>query len=100
MSSLATIASSGLQAADLRLRVSAHNVANMNTPGFAPQRVSEASAGPRSGVTAQVVQSDQRGVSLEQEAIEQMAAKLTFKANVFVLRTYQETTGTLLNVFA
>ena len=99
MSSLAAIASSGLQAADLRLRVSAHNIANMNTPGFAPQRVSEAAAGPLSGVSAQVVQGDQPGVSLEQEAIEQMAAKLAFKANVFVLRTYQETMGTLLHVF-
>ncbi|WP_024539788.1 flagellar basal body protein [Comamonas badia] len=100
MSSPAAIAQSGLQTAGLRLQVSAHNIANMNTPGFAPQRVSEASAGPLSGVSAQVVPGDQPGVSLEQEAIEQMAARLAFKANVFALRSAQDTTGTLLNVFA
>ena len=39
MASLASIASSGLQAAQLRLDSSAHNVANMNTNGFKAERM-------------------------------------------------------------
>ena len=41
MSSAFAIASSGLQAAQLRLDSSAHNVANMNTPGFRRQAVEQ-----------------------------------------------------------
>lgn len=100
MTSLASIAQTGLQAAQLRLDASAHNIANMNTPGFVPQRVREQALAPLSGVSAQVVRADRPGVALEQEAVEQIAASAAYKANVFVLRTARETTGTLLDLFA
>ncbi|MGB6099472.1 MAG: flagellar basal body protein [Comamonas sp.] len=100
MSSLAAIAQTGLQAAQLRMEVSAHNIANMNTPGFTPQRVREQALAPLSGVSAQVVRADHPGVALEHEALEQIAASLAYRANVFVLRMAQATTGTLLDVLA
>jgi len=100
MSSLAAIAQTGLQAAQLRMDVSAHNIANMNTLGFTPQRVREQALAPRAGVSAQVVRADHPGVALEREAVEQIAASLAYKANVFVLRMAQATTGTLLDILA
>lgn len=100
MSSLNAIALSGLQAAQLRLDVSAHNVANMNTPGFVPQRVREQSAEPLAGVQASVTRAGQPGVALEEEIVQQLAARAAYKANIFSLITYQETTGTLLDLFA
>ncbi len=100
MSSLAAIAQTGLHAAQLRMDVSAHNIANMNTPGFTPQRVREQAPAPLSGVSAQVVRTDHPGVALEHEAVEQIAASAAYKANVFVLRMAQATTGTLLDILA
>lgn len=100
MSSLASIAQTGLQAAQLRMDVSAHNIANMNTPGFMPQRVREQAQAPLAGVSAQVVSAERPGVALEEEAVAQIAASLTYRANVFVLRTAQATTGTLLDILA
>jgi len=100
MSSLAAIAQIGLQAAQLRMEVSAHNIANMNTPGFTPQRVREQALAPLSGVSAQVVRADHPGVALEHEAVEQIAASAAYRANVFVLRMAQATTGTLLDILA
>ena len=55
MSTLTGIAQSGLQAASLRLDVSAGNVANALTPGFAPSRVGTAEVAG-GGVTASVVE--------------------------------------------
>lgn len=100
MSSLASIAQSGLQAAQSRLSASAHNVANANTPGFAAQRVREQVVAPQAGVRAQVVRTAHPGVALGEEAVEQIAASVAFEANAFVLRTARDTLGTLLDVFA
>ena len=49
---------------------------------------------------AQVAQAPQPGVTLEAEAVEQMAASYAFKANVLVLRTAQDMAGTLLDEHA
>lgn len=100
MSSLLSIAQTGLQAAQRRLDVSAHNIANMNTPGYTPQRVRETALAPLSGVGAEVVRANQPGVALEEEAVAQIAARIAYAANVFVLRGAQQTTGTLLDVRA
>ena len=100
MSSAFTIASSGLQAAQLRLDSSAHNVANMNTPGFRRQAVEQQAAPDQGGVQAQTIRMPAPGVALEQDEVEQMAASYAFKANVLVLRTAKEMTGSLLDVRA
>lgn len=99
MASFSTIALSGLQAAQARLAVSAHNVANMNTPGFAALRVHE-QVQPLAGVHVRVERATGPGVALEAEAVEQRSASLAYTANVAVLRTAQDGTGTLLDLFA
>ncbi|MBS0468711.1 MAG: flagellar basal body rod protein [Proteobacteria bacterium] len=98
MSSAISIASSGLQAAQLRLHSSAHNVANLNTPGFRAQQVQQQAVPDLGGVQAQIGQAPQSGVALETEAVEQMAATYAFKANMLVLRKADEAMGTLLDV--
>lgn len=94
-----SIAQSGLQAAQLRLHSSAHNVANLQTPGFARQQVQQQAQGPLGGVQARVTPAAE-GAGLEAEAVEQMAASYAFKANVLVLRTADDVLGSLLDVRA
>lgn len=100
MTTLAAIAQSGLQAAQLRLDTSAHNVANLNTPGFTRQVVDQQAAPAQGGVQARTGRSGQPGVALEAEAVEQMAATYAFKASLLVLRTADEMAGALLDVRA
>ncbi|PWW46812.1 flagellar basal body protein [Melaminivora alkalimesophila] len=100
MSSLGPIASSGLQAAQLRLAASAHNIANADTPGFRRHAVAQQALPERGGVQARVGEAAAPGVALEAEAVEQIAAAYAFKANVLVLRTAQDMAGTLLDVRA
>ncbi|HPU20666.1 MAG TPA: flagellar basal body protein [Alicycliphilus sp.] len=100
MSSLLSIASSGLQAAQLRLNASAHNVANLNTPGFKGQTVQQQAVPPTGGVQARTAQAARPGVALEAEAVEQITASYAFKANALVLRTADDMAGTLLDTLA
>lgn len=100
MSALATIARSGLQAAQLRLDSSAHNVANLNTPGFRRQTVELQTAPAPGGVQARLAEpAPEPGVALEAEAVEQMAATYAFRANLLVLRRADEMAGTLLDAW-
>ena len=100
MASISSIAHSGLQAAQLRLDASAHNVANMNTPNFRRQVVAQEAAGS-AGVRATVQRTQgAEGVALEQEAVEQMSATYAFKANLQTIKTQDEMMGSLLNVKA
>ena len=100
MSTVASIAQSGLQAAQLRLASSAHNVANLNTPGFHRQQVQQQAMPEPGGVQAQLRQAGGPGAVLEQEAVEQIAATYAFKANLLVLRTADEMAGALLDTRA
>ncbi len=95
MSAIASIAQSGLQAAQQRLNASAHNVANQQTEGFRRQQVAQ-QAMPEGGVTAQTVRG-QQGVALEQEAVEQISASYAYLANLQVLRTNDRMQGALLD---
>ena len=100
MASLASIASSGLQAAQLRLDSSAHNVANMNTGGFKRQTVAQEPVPDLGGTRASLGQADEEGVALEQEAVEQMSATYAFKANLQTLKTQDAMMGALLDIRA
>ena len=100
MASLSSIGNSGLQAAQLRLDASAHNVANLNTPGFRRQGFRFAQPPGGAGVQASVQRSPQEGSALEQDAVEQMAATYAFKANVQVLKTNDRMMGALLDTKA
>lgn len=95
MSAIASIAQSGLQAAQQRLNASAHNVANQQTEGFRRQQVAQ-QAVPEGGVAAQTVRGLQ-GVALEQEAVEQIGASYAYLANLQVLRTNDRMQGSLLD---
>ena len=105
-----SIAYTGLQAANTRLQVSAHNVANSNTDGFDPQRVDQVDL-RTGGVRAQVSQPDRgnpiymrdgsiteaSNTDLVTETVDQMQASNAFKANLAALRTSDEMVGSLLD---
>lgn len=97
MTALTSIASSGLQASQLRLGVAAHNVANLQTPQFQRQGVTQ-QALSSGGVTANVSSTGQTGTRLEQDVVAQMSATYSFKANLQTLRTADHMLGTLLDV--
>ena len=101
MTTLAAIAQSGLQAAQLRLDSSAHNVANLNTPGFRRHTVDQQAAPAPGGVQVRVAApAAAPGVALEAEAVEQISATYAFQANLLVLRRADEMAGALLDVRA
>ena len=101
MSSLSSIGSSGLQAAQLRLDASANNVANMNTPNYRRQVVQQEATADSAGVRATVQREPQaEGMALEQEAVEQISATYAFKANLQTIKAQDEMMGSLLNVKA
>jgi flagellar basal body rod protein FlgG len=78
------IALSGLQSAALRLAASAHAVANLNTDGFRPLRVTQ-SAVPGGGVAARVAQAPSpEPVDLAQEIAAQIQARAQFIASLRV----------------
>lgn len=97
MVSIGSIASSGLRAAQLQLDSSAHNVANLNTPGFKRQTVELQEEPDQGGVRASLGRADSEGASLETDAVGQMVATYAFKANVQVLKTADQMMGTLLD---
>ena len=99
MSSISAIANSGLQAAQNRLGASAHNIANLNTPGFQRLRTEQAAV-PGAGGVAATTQREPQGAALEQEVVEQMSATYAFKANLQVLKAEDRMMGSLLDVRA
>ncbi len=109
---------SSLSAQARSLAVSAANVANLRSVDYQPQRVVQTS-GPEGGVRAVTVpitppsvqvydpsnpaaDGDGRvalpNVSLEEEFVVQLQAKLAYKANLAVLETQDEVAGDLLDV--
>ncbi|GKT23598.1 flagellar basal body protein [Acidovorax sp. SUPP3334] len=101
MASVSSIAASGLRAAQVRMDVSANNVANMKTPGFKRQTVDQEAVADQGGVaTTRVGRAAQEGASLEADAVDQMSATYAFKANLQVLRTEDRMMGSLLDTRA
>lgn len=99
MSSVLSTALSGLTAATTRLDVSAHNIANSDTPRFRRQEVVKATQ-PEGGVRVSVQPSPQEGGDLARDLITQLSASYTYKANLHVLETANEMSGSLLDVRA
>ena len=94
---LLSIAQSGMQAAQARLDASAHNVANLSTPGFRALKV-ESSPQADGGVVTRVDQETQPGVSLETELVQQRAASYAYKASLKVVQTEDRLMGSLLDI--
>lgn len=99
MSLMSSIALSGMNAAQLGLRVSAHNIANADTPGFRRQQALHETAVP-AGVQSSVVRAPVAGAALEADVVGQLQAKNAFLANLAVFRTAQRLSGTLLDALA
>ncbi|MBX9835454.1 MAG: flagellar basal body rod protein [Burkholderiaceae bacterium] len=99
LNSINATASSGLQAAQLRLGTSAHNVANQQTAQFQRQSAVQQTQ-PGGGVTASVQTAQGSGTRLEADMVEQMSATYNFKANLKILHTADQMLGTLLDEYA
>ena len=92
-----SIAMSGLQAARVRMQNAAHNVANLNTPGFTASRVSQ-QASPNGGVQASCyVPNKPNPTDLTSEVLEQKFALRAYQANLAVMRSAHEMDEALLD---
>jgi flagellar basal body rod protein FlgC len=114
MDSVASIAMSGMLAAEQRLNVAARNIASVSTglPADAPADAVNAfqalradqteTPGGGTGVTvrAQFPNDALAGVDLPSEAIQVVAARYTFAANVAVMRSAAQMQKVLLDTFA
>jgi flagellar hook-associated protein FlgK len=105
--SAASTGLSGLRAAQLRLDVSAHNVANAQTPGFQRQQVQQATQPAAGGVSSQVGQepaSVAQGPDgfnrLAEDIVEQRVSLYSFTANLRTVQTQDAMLGALLDVRA
>jgi flagellar basal body rod protein FlgG len=98
---------SGLHAARTVLDVSAHNIANVSTAGFRPQRAELRALEPRSGVAATVTQEPEAptapgisGTDLPLEAVNVFVARHTYAANAQMLNVLSARDRYLLDLLA
>ena len=99
MSTTSSIALSGMQAAQTRLRASAHNVANLATEDFRRQEVQQ-TARPQGGVDADMVRAPVAGPALVRDLVEQLEARNAFLANLAVFKSHDKLAGALLDLKA
>jgi len=105
MSTLPTIASSGLAAAQARLDASANNIANVATPSYRREDVVQ-STRATGGVDASLRQLDPQGdegastAQLTQDVVNQKVALYNFQAHVLTLKTEGSMVGSLLDCTA
>lgn len=99
MTSISSIAASGMNAAQTRLGSSAHNVANLNTPDFRRNNVTQ-SEQVGAGVATSVNKARMAGSALETDVVAQLSAKNSFLANLSVFKTSNAMAGSLLDVTA
>ncbi len=99
MSNVTATALSGMKAAQSSLGASAHNIANLSTPGFTRQQVMLAAV-EGGGVVVSLSSASQPGAAPEADVVAQMAASHHFVANLQVLRTSDRMTGALLDATA
>lgn len=89
-----------MQSAVVRLRNSAHSVANLSTPDFKNHRtLQESQEGGGSRATT-LIDPEPREVSLANEFVEQSLASIQYKASVRVVKTELDLKGSLLDAFA
>ena len=98
---------SGLNAARTLLDVAAHNIANVNTEGFRPQRVELRSLEPRSGVQATVTEPPPgptapglSGTELPIEMVTTFIATHTYAAHARILNVLSQRDRYLLDLLA
>ncbi len=96
MVNLSTIALSGMNAAQMQLNTSAHNIANINTTGFKRQEVTQ-TAQAQGGVSTSVNTASVEGDALVTDVVTQLQAKHAFIANLAVFKTHDKLAGVLLD---
>lgn len=96
MASISSIALSGMSAAQAQLNSAAHNIANMNTPGFVRQEINQ-QAQPQGGVSASVRSASAPGDALVTDVVSQLQAKNAFIANLAVFKTQDKMAGALFD---
>jgi flagellar hook protein FlgE len=99
MSSVSSIAVSGMSAASAAMGVSAHNLANQSTGDFRRQQLSQSSV-DHGGVAVKISAAAAPGHQLEHDVVAQLTAKHAFLANLAVFRTSDAMAGSLLNLRA
>ena len=99
MNTISSIAVSGVQAASTRLDVSAHNIANAQTPNFHRQVVHQQSQ-ETAGVMTSVGKADEVGPDVAADLVEQMQASYSYKANLRTIQTQEQMLGSILDVKA
>lgn len=99
MTSLSSIAVSGMNVAQAHLGSSAHNIANVGTDGFRRQEVLQ-SAQAGGGVASALTRSATVGSALEADVVGQLQAKNSFLANLAVFKTSNKMAGALLDTTA
>ncbi len=99
MTSTASIALSGMNAAQVALRTRGHNIANLGTQDFRREQVlqSEAAAG---GTTTSVVRAAEPGHALETDLVGQLQAKNAFLASLAVFKSSDRMAEALLDMKA
>jgi flagellar hook protein FlgE len=99
MSTISSIAVSGVQAASTRMDVAAHNIANAQTPGFQRQQV-QARSQETAGVVTTVGKAQEVGADLAADLVEQKAASYQYRANLKTIQTEDQMMGSLLDLKA
>jgi len=99
MTALSSIALTGMNAAQTRMAVAGHNIANAMTPGFRAQQVLQQTQ-PGGGVATSLTRAPHAGVSLAGEMVGQMSASYAFKANLRTIEVERAMLGTLLDIEA
>jgi len=100
MVSVLSIATSGMNAAQLSLQASAHNIANLSTAGFRREQVVQAEAPNGAGVEASLTSSAAEGGAIETDLVGLLQGKNAFLANLAVFRTSDRMHGALLDIAA
>lgn len=96
MTSLSAIALGGMHAAQTALGASAHNIANLGTPGSRRQLVVQSTVAD-GGVAAALRPAGQPGPALERDLVGLLVAKNQFLANLAVFKTGDALMGSLLD---
>lgn len=99
MNAVSSIGRSGMTAALQQLDSASHNIANLETPKFRRETVSQREL-PNGGVATTVRQTETVGNDLAQDVVQQISSTYSFKANLHTIRTEQDMMGTLLDLQA
>lgn len=103
ISSVLSVAVSGLNASAQRFNVAANNIVNANSEGYQALRVDAVSQTTGGGATAGGVRNviTQGGtVDIATEIVDSIFARISYSANAQVIRTAERTLGQLLDIRA